>query len=324
MLPLPSGILVYRAHKIIESCQEAFILRLFRQKNKTGFIKAFTDKATAFASGFCQVERVMRNLFVKKLYLWPRYDRCFSWEIFRHVIADLYKSLGLVSSFSTFTLCVLDPTGSKHLWTQRLTGISPRWWSCMCHWRQLCEPSRAPSWTSWVHVWRSWNDTTPPWKLRISLWRTHWAMLLKRCATVEIKVSGCGILGILRVLSCLILHLLCIPALWKWFLPLYLWHQFFVHPVKSRPHSVYCKVAFCLVSLHPDHPSLPGPFMAPVGRKDQGAGSGPEGTEGSPALPHPVRLRHLPQSVGITALQPEDLWLQRRWTKNIYQLMHKW
>ncbi|TWW81531.1 DNA repair endonuclease XPF [Takifugu flavidus] len=70
---LITGILVYRAHKIIESCQEAFILRLFRQKNKTGFIKAFTDKATAFSSGFCQVERVMRNLFVKKLYLWPRH-----------------------------------------------------------------------------------------------------------------------------------------------------------------------------------------------------------------------------------------------------------
>lgn len=64
---------MYRAHKIIESCQEAFILRLFRQKNKTGFIKAFTDKATALSSGFCQVERVMRNLFVKKLLLWPRY-----------------------------------------------------------------------------------------------------------------------------------------------------------------------------------------------------------------------------------------------------------
>uniref|UniRef100_A0A8C7T1S7 DNA repair endonuclease XPF n=1 Tax=Oncorhynchus mykiss TaxID=8022 RepID=A0A8C7T1S7_ONCMY len=70
---LISGILVYRAHKIIESCQEAFILRLFRQKNKTGFIKAFTDKATSFSSGFCQVERVMRNLFVKKLFLWPRW-----------------------------------------------------------------------------------------------------------------------------------------------------------------------------------------------------------------------------------------------------------
>ncbi|XP_009982557.1 PREDICTED: DNA repair endonuclease XPF, partial [Tauraco erythrolophus] len=54
---LITGILVYKAHRIIESCQEAFILRLYRQKNKQGFIKAFTD----------------RNLFVRKLYLWPRF-----------------------------------------------------------------------------------------------------------------------------------------------------------------------------------------------------------------------------------------------------------
>ncbi|XP_073071646.1 DNA repair endonuclease XPF isoform X2 [Manis javanica] len=70
---LITGILVYRAHRIIESCQEAFILRLFRQKNKCGFIKAFTDNAVAFDTGFCHVERVMRNLFVRKLYLWPRF-----------------------------------------------------------------------------------------------------------------------------------------------------------------------------------------------------------------------------------------------------------
>ncbi|XP_053327531.1 DNA repair endonuclease XPF [Spea bombifrons] len=70
---LITGILVYKAHKIIESCQEAFILRLYRQKNKQGFIKAFTDNPTAFHTGFSKVERVMRNLFVRKLYLWPRF-----------------------------------------------------------------------------------------------------------------------------------------------------------------------------------------------------------------------------------------------------------
>ncbi|NWW45187.1 XPF endonuclease, partial [Pedionomus torquatus] len=70
---LITGILVYKAHRIIESCQEAFILRLYRQKNKQGFIKAFTDNAVAFNTGFCHVERVMRSLFVKKLYLWPRF-----------------------------------------------------------------------------------------------------------------------------------------------------------------------------------------------------------------------------------------------------------
>ncbi|KAL5021200.1 hypothetical protein ScPMuIL_000355 [Solemya velum] len=68
-----SGILVYRAHRIVESCQEAFILRLYRQKNKTGFIKAFSDSPHSFTSGFCHVERTMRSLFVRKLYLWPRF-----------------------------------------------------------------------------------------------------------------------------------------------------------------------------------------------------------------------------------------------------------
>lgn len=81
---------MYRAHKIIESCQEAFILRLYRQKNKTGFIKAFTDKATSFSSGFCQVERVMRNLFVKKLFLWPRYEQ------FSATIYFTYTCLGII------------------------------------------------------------------------------------------------------------------------------------------------------------------------------------------------------------------------------------
>ncbi|XP_059179991.1 DNA repair endonuclease XPF [Centropristis striata] len=92
---LVSGILVYRAHKIIESCQEAFILRLFRQKNKTGFIKAFTDKATSFSSGFCQVERVMRNLFVKKLYLWPRFQASVNAALDRHKpeVVELHVSL---------------------------------------------------------------------------------------------------------------------------------------------------------------------------------------------------------------------------------------
>ncbi|XP_047739690.1 DNA repair endonuclease XPF-like [Hyalella azteca] len=70
---LISGIVVWKAHKILESCQEAFILRLYRQKNKTGFIKALSNSALSFTQGFCQVSRVMRNLFVRRLYLCPRF-----------------------------------------------------------------------------------------------------------------------------------------------------------------------------------------------------------------------------------------------------------
>jgi len=72
-LHLVTGILVYRAHNILNAYQEAFALRLYRQNNKTGFIKAFTSSSLAFTVGYLQVERVMKALFVKKLYLWPRF-----------------------------------------------------------------------------------------------------------------------------------------------------------------------------------------------------------------------------------------------------------
>ncbi|KAH8289416.1 hypothetical protein KR054_004957, partial [Drosophila jambulina] len=72
-IELISGIIVLRAHTIIESCQEAFALRLYRQKNKTGFVKAFSNSPEAFTIGYSHVERTMRNLFVKNLYIWPRF-----------------------------------------------------------------------------------------------------------------------------------------------------------------------------------------------------------------------------------------------------------
>ena len=62
---LVTGLLLYRAHTVLESCQESFVLRLYRQKNKTGFIKAFSSSPVSFSRGFNQVERVMRNLFVR-------------------------------------------------------------------------------------------------------------------------------------------------------------------------------------------------------------------------------------------------------------------
>lgn len=40
---------------------------------QTGFIKAFSNAPISFTFGFHQVEKVMRALFVKELFLWPRY-----------------------------------------------------------------------------------------------------------------------------------------------------------------------------------------------------------------------------------------------------------
>lgn len=67
------GLVVCKAHKIVDSCQEAFICRLYRINNKTGFIKGLSKESAAFTHGFGKIERIMRHLFVQKLYLWPRF-----------------------------------------------------------------------------------------------------------------------------------------------------------------------------------------------------------------------------------------------------------
>ena len=68
-----TGILVHRAHKVGQSSQESFILRMFRESNSEGFIKGFSDSPTSFLTEYCKVERIMKQLFVKKLYLRPRF-----------------------------------------------------------------------------------------------------------------------------------------------------------------------------------------------------------------------------------------------------------
>ncbi|XP_053221893.1 DNA repair endonuclease XPF [Podarcis raffonei] len=105
---LITGILVYKAHRIIESCQEAFILRLYRQKNKQGFIKAFTDNAVAFSTGFCHVERVMRNLFVRKLYLWPRFHVAVHSFLERHKPEVVEMHVSMTPAMRVIQSSILD------------------------------------------------------------------------------------------------------------------------------------------------------------------------------------------------------------------------
>lgn len=120
-LNLVTGILVYRAHNILHAYQEAFALRLYRQNNKvgtnklmilkcqrvlflltssllqTGFIKAFTNSALAFTVGFMQVEKVMKALFLKRLYLWPRFHALVNNNLSEHKVIMLHN-------FSTYNV----------------------------------------------------------------------------------------------------------------------------------------------------------------------------------------------------------------------------
>ncbi|KAK9453708.1 hypothetical protein V1511DRAFT_482576 [Dipodascopsis uninucleata] len=70
-----TGVAVLHAEKVSATSTEAFILRLFREKNKNGFIKAFSDSPESFAGGgFSPLTTSLKNLFLTKPSLWPRFQ----------------------------------------------------------------------------------------------------------------------------------------------------------------------------------------------------------------------------------------------------------
>jgi len=68
-----TGLIVLHAEKIPATSLEAFIVRIYRQKNKAGFLKAFSDAPEPFTSGFSPLATSMRNLFLRKPALYPRF-----------------------------------------------------------------------------------------------------------------------------------------------------------------------------------------------------------------------------------------------------------
>ncbi|TEA20412.1 DNA repair protein rad16 [Colletotrichum sidae] len=68
-----TGLVVLHADRIVATSLEAFILRIYRQKNKFGFLKAFSDNPDPLSTGFSPLTTMMRNLFLKKASLWPRF-----------------------------------------------------------------------------------------------------------------------------------------------------------------------------------------------------------------------------------------------------------
>ncbi|KAH8745208.1 MUS38-like protein [Diaporthe sp. PMI_573] len=68
-----TGIVVLHADRVVATSLEAFVLRIYRQKNKVGFLKAFADNPDPFTTGFNPLAAMMRNLFLRKASLWPRF-----------------------------------------------------------------------------------------------------------------------------------------------------------------------------------------------------------------------------------------------------------
>lgn len=98
-LLLVAGLIILNAHNVTETSGEGFAVRLYRQGtnigsgssrgggtaaalsrhhglgNPTGFLRAFSDNAAAFSSGFNRTEKIMRVLRVRLLLLFPRFHQ---------------------------------------------------------------------------------------------------------------------------------------------------------------------------------------------------------------------------------------------------------
>ncbi|KAL0880773.1 hypothetical protein ABMA27_001974 [Loxostege sticticalis] len=103
-----TGIIVLRAHTVLESCQEAFALRLYRQKNKTGFVKALSNSPISFTFGYNQVEKVMRAVFVTELFLWPRFHGSIIKSLKNRQADVVELHIPLTSNVSHIQTCLID------------------------------------------------------------------------------------------------------------------------------------------------------------------------------------------------------------------------
>ena len=107
------GIMVWRAEEARGSDKVQWLMRKFKECNPRGFVKAFSEDPESLTEGFVAVEKLMLDLKVKKLQLWPRFNQ--------HVVEDL----------SSRTLCHEYTQAQTHLMLSIQRGIAECMDSCI-------------------------------------------------------------------------------------------------------------------------------------------------------------------------------------------------
>lgn len=67
------GVIVCGAHRTTETSGEGFVVRLFREGNRNGYVRAISDRPGNLTRGFNSVERCMKALMLTRIHLWPRF-----------------------------------------------------------------------------------------------------------------------------------------------------------------------------------------------------------------------------------------------------------
>ncbi|GAA5899699.1 ssDNA endodeoxyribonuclease RAD1 [Sporobolomyces salmoneus] len=70
---LITGLVVMHAEAVTPTSQEAFVIRIYRKSNKTGFLKAFSDQPEAFTFGLSPLQTTLMQLKIREVTIYPRF-----------------------------------------------------------------------------------------------------------------------------------------------------------------------------------------------------------------------------------------------------------
>lgn len=87
---------------------DSFVIRVYRERNRTGFIKAFSEDPEQIYGGNNKTERLLRTLYLKNLYLWPRFRLEINQSLESQTQSDVVElSLNLASNMKIIQSAIL-------------------------------------------------------------------------------------------------------------------------------------------------------------------------------------------------------------------------
>ncbi|GAA6043104.1 hypothetical protein JCM8097_008424 [Rhodosporidiobolus ruineniae] len=92
---LITGLVVLHAEEVKPTSQEAFVVRIYRQMNKVGFLKAFSDRPESFSFGLSPLQTTLMQLKLREVLIVPRFHEDVDTDLQKRKadVIELYQPL---------------------------------------------------------------------------------------------------------------------------------------------------------------------------------------------------------------------------------------
>ncbi|KAL7752655.1 DNA repair protein RAD16 [Sorochytrium milnesiophthora] len=120
---LVTGILVNHAEEVNDMSTESFILRLYRQENQEGFIRAFSSAPDVLVAGYMKLEKTMKALFLRNLVVRPRFHVNIASCLDRHPVDTVELQIPLTESMKLIQTALLEIINACISELRRATSI---------------------------------------------------------------------------------------------------------------------------------------------------------------------------------------------------------